>query len=322
MGQGDRALGFEPMRAVVLETDVLGTASQSTYADSLTSYQFPSQYLGNFELLSTNADMLAIIYEPRGQSRSGRMSYVGWGIIRGVPIRDPNSATLRYTVKFLEPLRSFDRAVPREIDGEPVERSLREIPRGNLRNVATFGRAIRGIEPDDVETILRYGSSDPLWVSLYDDEDGSQTPDGGSSRVRRLVTRLDRNVQFSKNVLGAYGRRCAVSGLAAGGHGGLIEAAHIKPVGSPHFGPDDIKNGIALTPTLHRLFDRSLFSLKYVGDNLVVVTSSQLSDRMVHDTESGSGLRLECGQKVRLPTELSLRPDRRFVNHHRRSLLP
>lgn len=306
----------------MLESDVLGPASQSRYDDSHTSYQFPPQYLKYFEPLSADVDMLAIIYEPRGQTRRGRMSYVGWGIIRGAPIQDVNLTRRVYIVNFLGPLRSFDRAVPREIDGDPVERWLRDKPKGYLRNVAMVGRAVRSLEPDEVETILRYGSADLLWDSQHDNDDGSHTINGNNSRVRRLVTRLDRNAEFSKNVLEAYERRCAVSGLAADGFGGLIEAAHIRGAGSPHFGPDNIKNGIALTPTLHRLFDRHLFSLKYVGDNLVVVTSNQLTVGMIHDTVTGSGLRLDCGQNVRLPAEPTLRPGRQFVNYHRRSLLP
>ena len=307
---------------MILESDVLGPASQSTYDDNRTSYQFPSRYLRHFEPLAGDVDMLAIIYEPRGKTGRGRMAYVGWAVMVDYPILDSAGAEKYYRVNFVEPIRSFDRPVPRELEGEPVEQWLREKPRGRLRNVATVGRAVRGLTSAEVETILRYGSSDLLWISQHDDDHGSHTPDGDNPRVRRLVTRLDRNAQFSKNVLEAYGRRCAVSGLLADGFDGLIEAAHIRGAGSPHFGPDDIKNGIALTPTLHRLFDRHLFSLEYVGDRLVVATSSRLTTGMVHDSMTGSKLRLDRGQNVRLPRASTSRPGRRFVNYHRRSLLP
>ena len=305
-----------------METDVLGPVSQTTYDDSLTSYQFPTRYLKHFEPLAANVDMLAIIYEPRGKTGRGRMAYVGWAVMRGYPIEDSVNVAKHYSVKFVEPIRSFDRAVPREIGGEPVERWLREKPQGRLRNIATLGRAVRKLSSDEAELILRYGSSDPLWGSLEEEDDGTFPPDTEDSRVRRLVTQIERNVQFRQDVLAAYGRRCAVSGLLADGFDGLIEAAHIRGAGSPHFGPDDVKNGIALTPTLHRLFDRHLFSLEYVGDRLVVVISSRLTTGMVHDSMTGSRLRLDDGQNVRLPAATTSRPGRRFVNYHRRSLLP
>ena len=76
------------MDAVILETDVLGPASQATYADSLTSYQFPARYLRHFEALARGDDMLAIIYEPRGKPPKGRMSYVGCGVLQGAPRED------------------------------------------------------------------------------------------------------------------------------------------------------------------------------------------------------------------------------------------
>ena len=75
----------------------------------------------------------------------------------------------------------------------------------------------------------------------------------------------------------------------------------IRGAGWPENGPDHITNGIALTPTLHRLFDRHLFSLQYIGEELVVVTSNQLSGDMVQDSITGSWLKVEQGQQVRLP---------------------
>ena len=120
----------------------------------------------------------------------------------------------------------------------------------------------------------------------------------------------------------AYRNRCAVSGLSAEGIEGLVEAAHIRGAGRPEFGPDHITNGIALTPTLHRFFDRHLFSLQYQGDELVVVTSSQLTANMVEDPITGSRLNLQHGQMVRIPSEIGARPRRDFVNFHRRLLRP
>ena len=137
------------------------------------------------------------------------------------------------------------------------------------------------------------------------------------TRTRQLVTRLGRSAKFRRDVLSAYGMRCAVSGFSANGIEGLIEAAHIRGAGQPECGPDHIANGIALTPTLHRLFDRHLFSLEYVGEELQVVTSSHLAANMVQAEISGSRLKLETGQLVRLPSYAASRPGREFVDFHR-----
>ena len=306
------------MDAVILETDVLGPASQATYDDSLTSYQFPARYLRHFEALSRGAEMLAIIYEPRGKPPKGRMSYVGWGVLQGEPREDASGPGNAHRVDFVEPIRSFEQPVPREVDGEPVERWLRNHARGRERNTATRGRAVRGLTAEDAETILRLAEADVRWNAPEEDGGGPQFD--GEARVRRTVTRLQRSARFREDVLSAYGWRCAVSGLSADGIDGLVEAAHIRGAGQPESGPDRIANGIALTPTLHRLFDRHLFSFRYKNDELSVVTSPQLTTKMLQDSISGSRLGLYEGQRVQLPSDPASRPALEFVDFHRRRL--
>lgn len=305
------------MDAVILETDVLGPASQLKYDDSLTSYQFPSRYLRHFQPLTSDEDMLAIIYEPRGKPPRGRMAYVGWAVLRGHPQQDTSGNGTAFRVNCIEAMRSFERPVPREIGGEPIERWLRAYPRGHLRNTATRGRAVRSLAAEEVEIILRLGASDVAWDVQEASSTDKGIPKAEDTRIRQLVTRIGRSARFRLDVLAAYGMRCAVSGFSANGIEGLIEAAHIRGVGRPEFGPDHVTNGIALTPTLHRLFDRHLFSLQYVGEELLVVTSSQLAADMVQAPISDSRLRLESGQRVRLPSESACRPSRTFVDSHR-----
>ena len=62
-------------------------------------------------------------------------------------------------------------------------------------------------------------------------------------------------------VCDAYENRCAVTGLQMVNGGGKAEAqvAHIWSVASG--GPDVVQNGIALSATVHWLFDRHLISL-------------------------------------------------------------
>jgi putative restriction endonuclease len=35
-----------------------------------------------------------------------------------------------------------------------------------------------------------------------------------------------------------------------------IDCAHIRPLGIPHSGKDEVANMLSLSPTMHRLFDR------------------------------------------------------------------
>jgi putative restriction endonuclease len=75
-------------------------------------------------------------------------------------------------------------------------------------------------------------------------------------RVVHTVTRLAREAHFREQVLRAYGHRCAVTGVQLR----LVEAAHLLPVGAPG-SVDDVRNGIALSPTYHRAYDRGLIYL-------------------------------------------------------------
>ncbi len=75
-------------------------------------------------------------------------------------------------------------------------------------------------------------------------------------RVLKTVSRLSRLANFRQAVLQAYGFRCAVTRAQLK----LVDAAHILPVGAPG-SVDDVRNGIALSPTYHRAFDNGLVFL-------------------------------------------------------------
>jgi putative restriction endonuclease len=73
-----------------------------------------------------------------------------------------------------------------------------------------------------------------------------------------------RSAVFKREVLKVYDYTCAVSGLKLVSTGTtaiapLLDACHIVPWSMSH--DDTIGNGIALTPTLHRAFDRHLFNI-------------------------------------------------------------
>ncbi len=75
-------------------------------------------------------------------------------------------------------------------------------------------------------------------------------------RIIREVSKIARDSSFRRKVIHAYDRRCAVTRIQLR----LIEAAHILPVGAEG-STDLVTNGICLSPTYHRAFDRALIYL-------------------------------------------------------------
>ncbi len=75
-------------------------------------------------------------------------------------------------------------------------------------------------------------------------------------RIVQQVSSLSRAASFRRQVLDAYGRRCAVTRVQLR----LVEAAHILPLQAPG-SHDDVTNGLALAPTYHRAYDTGLIYL-------------------------------------------------------------
>ena len=112
-------------------------------------------------------------------------------------------------------------------------------------------------------------------------------------------------------VLRAYDERCAITGLKLinGGGRAEAEAAHIRPVEAN--GPDSVQNGIALSGTVHWMFDRGLISL---SDDLDIMIS-----RQANDTDSISGLINRSG-RANLPLRPIDRPHPHFLAWHRENV--
>ncbi len=77
-------------------------------------------------------------------------------------------------------------------------------------------------------------------------------------RQRRVAPTVQRagQARFRKTILGAYGSRCAVTGLPLVD---LLEAPHIIPYMGDQ--TDDVTNGICMRQEMHNLFDRCLLRI-------------------------------------------------------------
>src|SRR5581483_4935867 len=132
----------------------------------------------------------------------------------------------------------------------------------------------------DFNRIVAVGlnESDPLLPRVGDESPPSgfredQTPfEQSRNRINFVTSRIVRDRIFRRIVLRAYSERCAISGLKLINGSGRAEvaAAHIRPVEAN--GPDTISNGIALSGTVHWMFDRGLLSL---SDDLQILISRQ-----------------------------------------------
>ena len=127
---------------------------------------------------------------------------------------------------------------------------------------------------------------------------------------RRTVTTVERwtrNCSFRRLVMQAYEHRCAVSGTQLR----LVDAAHIIPTGVVG-STDEVTNGIALSPTFHRAYDRGLL---FIDTDYRVRLSQAKIDELEHQHLLG-GLpefrRLE-GQRIILPANTLLQPSREYL---------
>lgn len=122
-----------------------------------------------------------------------------------------------------------------------------------------------------------------------------------------------RNAAFRRVVTGAYGYACAVSGvrltLPTGGTYQLVQAAHIHDWAVSH--DDDPRNGIALSPNYHWLFERGLFTL----DEQWRVKASPAARDCIGTTDEL--LARYHRRQIDLPADESLWPGQDYLEWHR-----
>lgn len=285
----------------------------SRYKDRIEAhYHFPRIYLRAAERCLGDL----ILYRETGAA-GGRKAYVA--VARLISIDpDPDEAGHYYgrVTDFLP----FDRPVPyRDLSGRFAEQFLREI------DPATAGRALRGrsvrpIEPADFTAIVDQGLRtvlDPANAIRLELDPGHldaataaliAEPPTERRIEQMLVNRKIRDAAFRQDVLRAYDNTCAVTRLKIINGGGKAEAqaAHIWSVADG--GPDAVQNGLALSATVHWLFDRHLISLS--DDYELLVSHNKVP-------ENFRQLFPMSGQRIELPRDPALWPRPSYVARHR-----
>lgn len=284
---------------------VFTTSESSAYDDQPEErYHFPRTYLRQAQ--AAVGDWI-LYYEPRrttGQnSATGRQAYFAMAWLASI---EPDPVLPDHHYAYLRHFIEFDRPVPFREGDRYYESAL--VKEDGSTNKGSFGRAVRGIPDEEFELITRAGFTRPVeaWESL----DRVAEPVAEYQVhpiVEQIVSRKFRDAAFRRHVRQAYENRCAVTGLRLINGGGRpeVQAAHIRPVEKD--GPDTVRNGLALTGTVHWLFDRGLITVS--DDHKLLVSPQGLPEdlgKLVHD-----------GKRLILPGESKLMPHPTYLEWHR-----
>lgn len=285
--------------------------SHSIYEDQPDRfYRFPPRWLN---AAARSVRQWIVYQEPR---RAGDRGYYAVARVEQI-VRDPDDGGMYLAL--IEPgsYLEFGRDVAFQFDGAAIERGLLNAD-GRLNNGRAI-QSIRAISDEDFDRILALGLIDER--ELLPREDDTDRPArllhdvqqaepflGPVERETVLASRKVRDRQFRKRVLEVYDCRCALTGMQLINGGGRAEtqAAHVMSVEAG--GPDTVSNGIALSGTVHWMFDRGLIALSDEGD---ILLSSK-----INDVASVKKLIYPDG-RARLPATESLQPHKRYLAWHR-----
>jgi putative restriction endonuclease len=284
------------------------------YDDDIeTRYHFPERYLDEVEKMVSDW----IIYRSTRRG-GGRIAY--FGVARVVKI-DPDPSDPKSYYARLENYLEFDDLVPLERPMGFYERQLEFVPRTSFGRVFQ-GKAARIISEVEFSDIVRAGIKETLDPSnavrleldpRHVDEATRLLIDAPESEQERrvvqiLLNRKIRDASFRRKVCEAYEDTCAVTGLHMinGGRKAEAQAAHIWPVADG--GPDVVQNGLALSATVHWLFDRHLISL-----------TDEYSLLVSHNRVPGELRPLFQNQlkRIKLPKNPALWPRLQYIQQHR-----
>lgn len=201
----------------------------------------------------------------------------------------PNPRTPGRFLALIEPgsYLEFDRPVSRLHEGRPMESAL-AYPDGRPKPGGLTQSSVRRLPEREFAAIVGMGLPADLEAQearRYDAAREADDPPAPFERpvIERLTSRPFREVAFRRKVRAAYDYRCAISGLRLRNGGGRpeVQAAHIRSV--ERQGSDSVRNGLALSGTLHWMFDRGLLS---VAEDLTILVSrnkvpGEVVDRLI-----------------------------------------
>ena len=273
-------------------------------------YHYPAQYRSKVEKLVGD---YIVYYEP---GKQGRFYKAIAKVLRVEPDMDDKNKS--YAIIQPQSYIPFERLVPLSLEGVYFNRAI--LDSNGRMNPAVSRSAVQIISNEDFAKIVNYGlpeSTDEL--PRVDDSlevaDNAQTVfsyDDTSIVPREfdsvLINRKRRDRAFRSIVLKAYDKKCAFTGMRFinGGGRAEVQAAHIRPV--EFDGPDSVSNGMALSGTIHWMFDRGLLS---IGDDFEILVS-----RHINNVDEVDRL-LVKNRQAHIPLKMSDRPHPDYLRWHR-----
>jgi putative restriction endonuclease len=293
---------------------VFDTKADSGYDDEITrQYHFPTQR--NYREAAEAVVGDWIIYREPQRNR-GRRAYIAVARVLAIEL---DAVRPGHAYAIIGDYLPFDRPVSFQGGVERYwEASLREI--GDPRRVGASlqGKAVRVIADRDFAAIVSAGLAETLSPENatrlglgFEDLDipFEHFPVVEARRIEQmLVNRKIREANFRRQVCEAYDDRCAVTRLRIinGGGRSEVQAAHIWPVGAG--GPDVVQNGLALSATVHWLFDRHLISL--TDDYKLLVSHNKVPSEFRTLFEKQM-------DRIHLPADHRLWPHASYIRRHR-----
>ena len=296
---------------------VFDTKPNSGYDDEIVrQYHFPTQ--SNYLAAAESAVRDWIVYrEP--QRNGGRRAYIAAARILGI---EPDPVRRNHAYAIVGDYLPFDRPVPFSGGARGYwEAPLRAVEDPSRVGATLQGKAMRPLLDADFVEIVSAGLSETLapenairlGLSGFEEASNPFAFDTvpGAEQVGRveqmLVNRKIRDANFRRQVCDAYDDRCAVTGLRIinGGGRSEVQAAHIWGVGEG--GPDVVQNGLALSGTVHWLFDRHLISL--TSDYRLLVSHNKVPAelRVLFERQM---------DRIHLPKDERLWPHTAYLDRH------
>jgi putative restriction endonuclease len=246
---------------------VLLHRADSIYDDEPGSvYDFPRQYLA---AVRDGVGDWVVYYEP---VKAGPRGY--FAVARISQVVPKPGADGRFLARIAPgSYMEFVAEVPRLVAGQPLEAALTAADGGPKQGGAQQ-LAVRRLADREFDAIVGLGlpgDLERIEAARYNPAPGLADAPEPFLRpvIERLTSRVYRDIAFRRKVRAAYDDRCAMSGLRLTNGGGRpeVQAAHIVPVNRQ--GNDAVGNGLALSGTLHWMFDRGLLSVADDGTILV-----------------------------------------------------
>lgn len=283
--------------------------------DPATRYHFPRTYLRQVE--RTVGDFI-VYYEPgrtgaAREARGGRQSYFAVAFVDRI-VEDQNTAGHFYALVKEGSYLEFDQPVSFRAGAEYFESALARDDGGV--NKGAFGRAVRNLDDAEFNAILTKGFRTDLPDFIPDAEMASAYGVAEEQQpferpiIEAVVSRPFRDRAFSRQVRAAYDRTCAFTGLRILNGLGRpeVQAAHIQSVEAG--GPDTVRNGLALSSTFHWMFDRGIVSLE--DDGRILAAKDRMPSNLL--------AMMHRDGYARLPNDVHVRPNPRFLRFHRESV--